>query len=87
MCFISIKNWKEQGTYICFTCLLLDTPQLGLPRPKELAQQVGELNVTDDHKAEILELALEKANELGLDTLKYGNELVSELMKDFLRKT
>ncbi len=70
---------------MCLICVLIQKDSL--PKPKELVSHVGELDISDDHKVKVYDLALDKANELGLDTLEYTADLAGEIMKDLLRKT
>lgn len=71
---------------MCVICLLIQKESL--PKPKELVSHVGELNIPDSHKVELYDLALDKANEQGVDfVLDYTADLSSEIRRDLLRKT
>jgi len=72
---------------MCMACIMLDT--LGVPKkPADLVRNLNELVVSDKHKAEIYDKAIEmKTQELGENVLDFIAELSTEIRRDLLRKT
>jgi hypothetical protein len=70
---------------MCVICLLIQKANV-LPTPKELVSHVGELNLTQDHAVTVYDKAIDKAQQLNMDTLEYVSELASEIQRDMLRK-
>lgn len=69
---------------MCLGCLMIERENT-LLTPRELVNNLTELNITDSHKESVYDLAMDKANELGLND--YGSELAGAISRDLLRKT